>query len=85
MSRSEITSPEELPGVAGPASRAVFDTASTTLRDVDRRSPGQSPLHPVAAAAADGLCEVSPRGSAGLRPRRGRLGPGDTGAPGRRG
>lgn len=62
MSYSEITSPEELREVVGPASRRVFDKASATLREVDRQWLARSPFCLLATAAADGTCDVSPRG-----------------------
>ncbi|MER7696708.1 MULTISPECIES: pyridoxamine 5'-phosphate oxidase family protein [unclassified Streptomyces] len=62
MSYSEITSLEELREIVGPAPRRAFDKASATLRDVDRQWLSASPFCLVATAAADGTCDVSPRG-----------------------
>ncbi|MFE5888964.1 pyridoxamine 5'-phosphate oxidase family protein [Streptomyces sp. NPDC056468] len=62
MSHHEITSLSELREVVGPASRRVYDKASAKLRDVDRRWLEHSPLCLLATSAADGTCDVSPRG-----------------------
>ncbi|MGP3988755.1 pyridoxamine 5'-phosphate oxidase family protein [Streptomyces sp. 3N207] len=58
----EVTSEEELRALVGePASHAV-NKSRTTLHQLDREWLARSPLCLVATSAADGSCDVSPKG-----------------------
>ncbi|MEU1781719.1 pyridoxamine 5'-phosphate oxidase family protein [Streptomyces abikoensis] len=59
---TEITSPEELRELLGEPTAAARDKVRTRLLDLDREWLARSPLCLVATAAADGTCDVSPKG-----------------------
>lgn len=57
-----VTSHEQLNGVVGSPLPRVAAKARRTLHELDRRWLAASPLCLVATAAADGSCDVSPKG-----------------------
>lgn len=59
---AEITSPEELRELLGEPTAAAAGKVRTRLLDLDREWLARSPLCLVATAAADGTCDVSPKG-----------------------
>ncbi|MDT0450461.1 pyridoxamine 5'-phosphate oxidase family protein [Streptomyces hesseae] len=59
---AEITSPEELRELLGEPTAAAAGKVRTRLHDLDREWLARSPLCLVATAAADGTCDVSPKG-----------------------
>ncbi|MFE7131553.1 pyridoxamine 5'-phosphate oxidase family protein [Streptomyces sp. NPDC057638] len=58
----EITSEEELRELVGPVNPVVFQKASPVLRVHESEWIQNSPFCLIATAAADGTCDVSPRG-----------------------
>ncbi|AZQ71747.1 pyridoxamine 5'-phosphate oxidase family protein [Streptomyces luteoverticillatus] len=59
---TEITSPEELRELLGEPTAAARDKVRTRLHDLDKEWLALSPFCLVATAAADGTCDVSPKG-----------------------
>lgn len=59
---AEITSPEELRELLGEPTAAARDKVRTRLHDLDKEWLALSPFCLVATAAADGTCDVSPKG-----------------------
>ncbi|MFI9121562.1 MSMEG_1061 family FMN-dependent PPOX-type flavoprotein [Streptomyces bikiniensis] len=62
MEYEEISTEEELRELVGPANSVVFRKASPVLRAHETEWIRNSPFCLVATAAADGSCDVSPRG-----------------------
>jgi predicted pyridoxine 5'-phosphate oxidase superfamily flavin-nucleotide-binding protein len=58
----EITSEAELLELIGPANSEVFTKAAPELGELERSWLAHSPFCLLATAAADGTCDVSPRG-----------------------
>ena len=58
----EITSEEQLRALLGEPDAAALAEERTALADVDRDRLAASPFCPVATSAADGTCDVSPKG-----------------------
>lgn len=59
---SVVADEEQLRGLVGEPLPRVADKARPTLHELDRQWLAASPLCLVATAAADGTCDVSPRG-----------------------
>jgi uncharacterized protein len=62
MELVEITSVDELSALVGEPTQRVADKVRTRLHELDRVWLGQSPFCLVATSAADGTCDVSPKG-----------------------
>ncbi|MET7804156.1 pyridoxamine 5'-phosphate oxidase family protein [Micromonospora chersina] len=62
MTTREITSPEELAELLGLPTQRARDKERTVLHQRDREWLAASPFCLVATAAADGSCDVSPKG-----------------------
>lgn len=58
----EITTPAELTDLVGVPVPRVANKVRTRLHDVDRAWLAQSPFCLIATSAADGTCDVSPKG-----------------------
>lgn len=59
---TEITTEEELRDLVGPVNPVVFRKASPVLREFESQWIRNSPFCLIATSAADGSCDVSPRG-----------------------
>jgi len=59
---SVLAGAEELEALVGQPTQAAADKARPELHELDRRWLASSPFCLVATAAADGTCDVSPRG-----------------------
>ena len=59
---SVVTDEEQLRALVGEPLRRVAEKARTTLHELDRQWLAASPLCLVATSAADGACDVSPKG-----------------------
>ncbi|MFI9380647.1 pyridoxamine 5'-phosphate oxidase family protein [Kutzneria sp. NPDC052558] len=58
----EITSADELTALVGPPLPRAADKVRPALHDVDRQWLAASPFCLIATSAADGTCDVSPKG-----------------------
>ncbi|GAA3112130.1 MSMEG_1061 family FMN-dependent PPOX-type flavoprotein [Streptosporangium carneum] len=59
---TEITSEAELMELVGPPNPVVFGKSTPVLRDVERQWLRHSPFCLIATSAADGTCDISPKG-----------------------
>jgi PPOX class probable FMN-dependent enzyme len=58
----EITAPAELTDLVGEPVQRVRDKVRTSLHELDRAWLAESPFCLIATSAADGTCDVSPKG-----------------------